>query len=248
MHRGWAAATGASATAAQTPAAAKSVVRERSLVRIVGLLNGPGESWLAAAVAAAAVGPSSTTHDQRGTIELVIPRIHISRFGRGGVDLDVAGRGAFGRPSRRYRSRRRRSVQDGNVEVSPGSATAAGAMRDCRCSACRSDQRGEVAQVPHRRVLLFKAPELSASVQPFSSDQGQVERGPDSRRGIDDRRDGVDDARRRGDQSGVVVIALAAAQADVQRIRRLAGHLDAVGAAFLGGLRPVRTQVVAQAG
>jgi hypothetical protein len=40
-HRGWATATGATATAAQTPAAAKSGVRERILVRMVGLLNGP---------------------------------------------------------------------------------------------------------------------------------------------------------------------------------------------------------------
>jgi len=41
VHRGWAEATGASAIAAHAPVAAKNVVRARSLVRIVGLLNGP---------------------------------------------------------------------------------------------------------------------------------------------------------------------------------------------------------------
>src|SRR5882762_2001423 len=87
---GAAAATGAIAIAAQTPATAKSGVRERSLVRIVGLLNGPRKTWLAAAVAATA------TDNQRGTVELVIPRIHISWFGRCGIDLNVAGRCAFG--------------------------------------------------------------------------------------------------------------------------------------------------------
>jgi hypothetical protein len=52
---------------------------------------GQGNLWSAAAVAAAAVGAEvSTTHDQRGTVELVIPRIDVVRFGRGGIELDVA--------------------------------------------------------------------------------------------------------------------------------------------------------------
>src|SRR3979409_2334129 len=51
----------------------------------------PRKPWLAAAVAATA------TDNQRGTVELVIPRIHISWFGRCGVDLNIAGRCAFGR-------------------------------------------------------------------------------------------------------------------------------------------------------
>src|SRR6476620_8584186 len=92
-HRGCAAATGANATAAPTQAAAKSGAKERILVRMVGLLVGHENLGLAAAVAAAA---ATTTDDQRRTMELVIPRIHISWFGRGGVDLDVAGGGAFG--------------------------------------------------------------------------------------------------------------------------------------------------------
>src|ERR1700754_1850489 len=78
VHLGCAAATGASTIAAHAPVATKSGVRVRSLVRIVGLLNGPGNLWSAAAVAAAAVGAvASAAHDQRRTVELVIPRIDI---------------------------------------------------------------------------------------------------------------------------------------------------------------------------
>src|SRR6202022_3831541 len=89
VHCGAASATGAIVRATPTPAAANNSVRERSLVRIVGLLNGPRKTWLAAAVAAAA------TDNQHGTVELVIPRIQITWFGRCGVDLSgrVAGLG-----------------------------------------------------------------------------------------------------------------------------------------------------------
>src|ERR1700731_342331 len=89
VHCGAASATGAIVRATPTPAAANNSVRERSLVRIVGLLNGPRKSLLAAAVAAAA------SDIQRGTVALVIPRIQVSRFGRCGVDVSgrVAGLG-----------------------------------------------------------------------------------------------------------------------------------------------------------
>ena len=46
----------------------------------------------------------------------------------------------------------------------------------------------------------------------------------------------------------MVVVAVGAAQAEVQGVGRFAGDLDAVGPALLGGLRPVRAQVVAQPG
>jgi hypothetical protein len=44
VHRGAAAATGAKAMAEQMPAAAKSVVKERILVRMIGLLVGHGKN------------------------------------------------------------------------------------------------------------------------------------------------------------------------------------------------------------
>src|SRR5829696_461931 len=89
VHSGAAAAIGVIESAPATPAAAKSGVSARILVRMVGLLDGPEKLELATAPAA--------TNDQRRTIELVFPRIHIRRFRRGGVDLNVAGCGAFGR-------------------------------------------------------------------------------------------------------------------------------------------------------
>src|SRR6476620_8341297 len=54
VHCGVADATGASATVAQAPAAAKSVLIEQILVPMVGLLNGPRKNpWLATTSAAA---------------------------------------------------------------------------------------------------------------------------------------------------------------------------------------------------
>ena len=46
----------------------------------------------------------------------------------------------------------------------------------------------------------------------------------------------------------MIVIAEPTGGADVHGVGRLAGDLDAVGAAGLGGLRPVGSQVAAQAG
>ena len=46
--------------------------------------------------------------------------------------------------------------------------------------------------------------------------------------------------------SGVIVVAVGAAQADVHRVRRLTGDLHAIGAAGLSRLRPVRAEVVPQ--
>ena len=69
VHCGAAAATGAIAMAADAPAVAKSV-RTRNLVRMVGLL------WARKTLAAA----PAATDNQRWAVELVIPRIQISRL------------------------------------------------------------------------------------------------------------------------------------------------------------------------
>src|SRR5262249_30536059 len=76
-------------------------------------------------------------------------------------------------------------------------------------------------------------------VEPTTGDQRQAEGRPDTRRGGHHRGDRVDDPHRGGYQSGVIVIAETAAQADVHGVRRLAGDLDAVGTAGLGRLRPI---------
>src|SRR5882757_8460386 len=82
----------------------------------------------------------------------------------------------------------------------------------------------------------------------MAGDERQVERRENSWRPGNDRGDGVDDARGRGDQARVVVIALAAAVAEVECVVGLSGDLDPVRAALLGRLRPIRAEVVAQSG
>ena len=85
-------------------------------------------------------------------------------------------------------------------------------------------------------------------IQATSGDERQVQRRPDSGRGRNDRRNGIDDSPGGAGDRGLIVVAVAATRDDVHRVRRLTGDLDAIGTAAGGGLLPVRSQVGSQSG